>query len=272
VDERFRSQGGPMISYRVLTSGRAIRIPFAEVARRMPLGPYGGQVALDGVLAGDAARLRVEGPAEITISLEPLLVKHAIERFMEVPPAEIARVAIETLEGHIREVLSTLDSERAVHDPLDFQQKLMQESESDFDKLGLVLSAFTPTVRIQEPPPPRDDQAASPEQRMLARLADRNLSAEAKQAAVSAMGQRRFRLPLSIERTDPPSADDLPGDYQAGQSAFGLAPNRVEAEVVYPAARLAEVELMEGGGLEIETLVCVHRWDGPRQCLIVLAD
>ena len=51
----------------------------------------------------------------------------------------------ETLEGHLRGVLATLTPEEVNEDRLKFAQALMDEADTDFDKLGLHLD----TLKIQ---------------------------------------------------------------------------------------------------------------------------
>ena len=54
-------------------------------------------------------------------------------------PAEIRRVAKETLEGHLRGVLARMTPEEVNEDRLKFADELVHEASDDFDRLGLAL-------------------------------------------------------------------------------------------------------------------------------------
>jgi flotillin len=72
-------------------------------------------------------------------------VNNAIERFLGRGREEIAQVAKETLEGHLRGVLATMTPEEVNEDRLKFADVLQDEAEQDLRKLGLHLD----TLKIQ---------------------------------------------------------------------------------------------------------------------------
>ena len=89
--------------------------------------------------------LQVHAIANIKVTSDPELVGNAIERFMGRDTREIQRVGKETLEGHLRGVLATLTPEEVNEDRLEFARRLSDESDEDFDKLGLTID----TLKIQ---------------------------------------------------------------------------------------------------------------------------
>jgi flotillin len=89
--------------------------------------------------------LRVHAIANVKVSSVPHVVGNAIERFLGRDPAEIARVAKESLEGHLRGVLANMTPEEVNEDRLKFATGLVDEAEGDFRKLGLTLD----TLKIQ---------------------------------------------------------------------------------------------------------------------------
>ena len=89
--------------------------------------------------------LDVHAVANIKVSSDEKIIGNAIERFLGQDSKEIQRVGKETLEGHLRGVLATLTPEEVNEDRLKFAQALMDEADTDFDKLGLHLD----TLKIQ---------------------------------------------------------------------------------------------------------------------------
>jgi flotillin len=72
-------------------------------------------------------------------------MNNAIERLLGKSREEIARIAKETLEGHLRGVLATMTPEEVNEDRLKFADQLTNEAGPDLAKLGLQLD----TLKIQ---------------------------------------------------------------------------------------------------------------------------
>jgi flotillin len=89
--------------------------------------------------------LKVHAIANVKVASDPRVIGNAIERFLGRDPAEIARVARESLEGHLRGVLANLTPEEVNEDRLKFATALVEEAGPDFNKLGLALD----TLKIQ---------------------------------------------------------------------------------------------------------------------------
>ena len=89
--------------------------------------------------------LSVHAVANVKISSEPDVIANAIERLLPLGRADIARIAKETLEGHVRGVLATMTPEEVNEDRLKFANRLTDEAEQDLQKLGLHLD----TLKIQ---------------------------------------------------------------------------------------------------------------------------
>jgi flotillin len=89
--------------------------------------------------------LSVHAISNVKIDSSPLYIGNAIERFLGRGRDEIARVAKETLEGHLRGVLARMTPEEVNEDRLKFAKMLAEEAEADLQKLGLQLD----TLNIQ---------------------------------------------------------------------------------------------------------------------------
>ncbi len=134
---------GSEVGYReVLGGGWAFRVPVLEKVERMDLTAIPIDIAINNAYSKGGIPLTVHAVANVKVSSDKRRVKNAIERFLGRDPAEIRRVAKETLEGHLRGVLATLTPEEVNEDRLKFAGALVDEAEEDFHKLGLQLDVL----------------------------------------------------------------------------------------------------------------------------------
>ena len=89
--------------------------------------------------------LSIQAIANVKISSDPIIVRNAIERFLDRGTDEIRRVARETLEGNLRGVVATLTPEQLNEDRLEFAERIANDVSDDLAKLGLHLD----TLKIQ---------------------------------------------------------------------------------------------------------------------------
>ncbi len=141
---------GSTVGFRTVFGGRGWRMPILEEVREMDLTNISVPMSIAGAYSEGAdgalgIPLSVHAVANIKISSEPHVVGNAIERFLGRGRAEIARVAKETLEGHLRGVLATMTPEEVNEDRLKFANRLTEEAEADLQKLGLHLD----TLKVQ---------------------------------------------------------------------------------------------------------------------------
>ena len=140
-----RLADGSQVGYRVVLGGRSVRIPILERVDRMSLLSIPIDLKVANAYSKGGIPLRLHAIANVKISSDPRVVGNAIERFLGRDPAEIARVAKESLEGHLRGVLANMTPEEVNEDRLKFATGLVDEAEGDFRKLGLTLD----TLKIQ---------------------------------------------------------------------------------------------------------------------------
>jgi flotillin len=123
----------------VLTGGRAFRIPILESVERMDTSAISVPMTVHGAYSEGGIPLNVQAVANVKISRQPTLLNNAIERFLGKSRQEVARIAKETLEGHLRGVLATLTPEEVNEDRLKFAERLSAEASADLAKLGIQL-------------------------------------------------------------------------------------------------------------------------------------
>jgi flotillin len=139
---KHRLADGSVVGFKVIHGGRALRIPLLENVSRMDVRLYDVTVAVTNAFSKGGIPLAVHAIANVKVSTDPLLVRQAVERFLGAPPAQIQRVAQQTLEGVLREVLSQLTPEEVNEDRLKFAESLVKNAKDDFDKLGLELDVL----------------------------------------------------------------------------------------------------------------------------------
>ena len=140
-----RTKDGQNVGYRVLTGGRAIRIPIVETVKRMDVTTMPVRVEVKNAYAKGGTPLNIQAIANVKISTDPAVVGNAIERFLDRDRSELTRVSRETLEGHLRGVVATLTPEDLNEDRLSFAQRIASDISRDLTKLGLQLD----TLKIQ---------------------------------------------------------------------------------------------------------------------------
>lgn len=139
---KHRTEDGNLLGFKVLMHGRTISIPVIEQVARMDRTLISVPIHIKGAYSEGGIPLTVPAIANVKLSSNPDIVVNAVERFLSKSREEIARVAQETLEGHLRGVLATMTPEEVNQDRLKFARQLQDEAESDLAKLGLQLDTF----------------------------------------------------------------------------------------------------------------------------------
>ncbi len=137
-----RTADGATVGYRVVFGGRGMRVPVVERVSRMDVSLIAVPIAVQGAYSDGGIPLNVHAIANIKVSTDRRFIGNAIERFLGKERSEIARVAKETLEGHLRGVLATMTPEALNEDRLQFSKHLEQSAGPDLEKLGLELDVL----------------------------------------------------------------------------------------------------------------------------------
>ena len=134
-----RLDANTTIGYRIVHGGFAWRVPLLEKVDQMDLTSIPIDLEVSNAYSKGGIPLTVAAIANIKISSKLTVIPNAIERFQGRDPAEISRVAKESLEGHIRGVLAQMTPEEVNEDRLKFAKEMMLEAGEDLDRLGLEL-------------------------------------------------------------------------------------------------------------------------------------
>lgn len=136
---RRRKVNGRIIGYRVVSGGRAFRVPLIESVDYVDLRNMSIDVEVKGAFSKGGIPLNIKAVANVKIPSEEPMIDNAVERFLGRSPAEIMYIAKETLEGNLRGVLAQLTPEQVNEDKNQFTQVLTDEAEHDLAKLGIKL-------------------------------------------------------------------------------------------------------------------------------------
>ena len=139
---RTRGPDGAERGYRVITGGRALRVPLIERVDELPGSLVWIEGAHDSVLVR-RGRIDVRYRLGVRIARTEPTVTNAVERFLGTSRDDIARVARETFEGTLRAVAAELTADEATHDRLKLTHTLIAEAEPEYQRLGLELDSLT---------------------------------------------------------------------------------------------------------------------------------
>lgn len=139
---KSRAPDGTVRGFYPLFGGRGWRIPIIHSVQRMSIATNEVPITIRNAYSQGGIPLSVEAIANVKITNDERLIGNAVERFLGRDPAEIRRVAKETLEGHLRGVLARLTPEEVNEDRLKFADELSRESEMDLVKLGIHLDTL----------------------------------------------------------------------------------------------------------------------------------
>ncbi len=144
--KKYTRTDGTTLPYRVLTQGeRAFRVPILERVDTIDMRLLPIDIVVQNAYSSGNIPLQIHAIANVKIVSDEKFIGNAIERFLGRGVGEIQRVAQQTLEGAVREVIATLTPEEVNEDRLAFAGKLANAAHDDFDKLGLQLD----TLKIQ---------------------------------------------------------------------------------------------------------------------------
>lgn len=139
---KHRTEEGHEVGWRYIAGGRSIRWPIVERVDRMDLTTMAIDIKIRGAYAKGNIPVNVDAVANAKVSLVEPYLHHAIERFLGRAQDEIRKVAKETLEGTLRDVLAQLTPEQINHDRQELSEQLRNAVKEDIGKLGLQVDTF----------------------------------------------------------------------------------------------------------------------------------
>jgi flotillin len=128
---------------RFITGGAGVVVPLFSTWNRLSLEIMTLDVNTPEVYTSQGVPVIVDGVAQIKIKKDEVSLHAAAERFLGMRPEEIAKIALETVQGHLRAILGTLSVEDIYKNRDQFAQKVQEISAGDLANMGLGIDSFT---------------------------------------------------------------------------------------------------------------------------------
>jgi flotillin len=126
-----------------ISGGADIVVPLLHTWNRLSLEVMTLDVTTPEVYTSQGVPVIVDGVAQIKIRKDEVSLHAAAERFLGKKPEEIARIALETVQGHLRAILGTMTVEQIYKNRDEFAQKVQEISAGDLANMGLGIDSFT---------------------------------------------------------------------------------------------------------------------------------
>jgi flotillin len=126
-----------------VTGGADMVVPLFHTWNSLSLEVMTLDVTTPEVYTSQGVPVIVDGVAQIKVRKDEASLLAAAERFLGKKPDEIARIALETVQGHLRAILGTLSVEDIYKNRDQFAQKVQEISTGDLATMGLGIDSFT---------------------------------------------------------------------------------------------------------------------------------
>ncbi|MBX9690632.1 MAG: hypothetical protein K2X27_28210 [Candidatus Obscuribacterales bacterium] len=129
---------------RVIKGGGALVIPLIQAARPLSLEVMTIDVKSQApIITRNGVPVFVEGVAQVKVDGDDDSIRTAAEQFLSKDTAEIIQVAHETLIGHLRGIVGTMEVEELIQSTEAFSKKVLEITIPDLHKMGLTIVSFT---------------------------------------------------------------------------------------------------------------------------------
>jgi flotillin len=128
---------------RFITGGAGVVVPLFSTWNRLSLEIMTLDVTTPEVYTSQGVPVIVDGVSQIKIKKDQASLHAAAERFLGKRTEEIARIALETVQGHLRAILGTMSVEDIYKNRDQFAQKVQEVSAGDLANMGLSIDSFT---------------------------------------------------------------------------------------------------------------------------------
>ncbi|MEK7269376.1 MAG: SPFH domain-containing protein [Planctomycetota bacterium] len=129
--------------FRIVKGGGTFVIPVIEKAERMSLEVMTLDVQTPEVYTEKGVPVRVDGVAQIKIRGDLESITTAAEQFLSKSQEEIMRVALQTVEGHLRAILGAMNIEDIYKNRDAFAGRVQEVAATDLANMGLQIVSFT---------------------------------------------------------------------------------------------------------------------------------
>lgn len=130
------------VGYRYKLGGGTFVWPFIEKVYALPLEVITIYIKTPEVLTHGGIPILAEATAQVKVDSTDLAIRLAAEQFLGSGKEGIRDVAMNVLEGKVREVIGTMTVEEIYRGRQEFSRRVAQAAKEDFANMGLVLLSF----------------------------------------------------------------------------------------------------------------------------------
>jgi flotillin len=131
------------VGYRYKLGGGTFVWPFIEKVYALPLEVISLFIKTPEVLTHGGIPLLADASAQVKVDSTELAIRLAAEQFLGTGKEGIRDVAMNVLEGKVREVIGTMTVEEIYRGRQEFSRRVIETTKEDFAKMGLVLLSFS---------------------------------------------------------------------------------------------------------------------------------
>lgn len=131
------------VGYRYRLGGGTFVIPFVESVYRLPLDVITLNIKTPEVLTHSGVPIMAEAAAQVKVDSADHAIRLAAEQFLALGKEGIRDVAMNVLEGHMREVIGTMTVEEIYRRRPEFSARVSEAVRPDFSRMGLVILSFS---------------------------------------------------------------------------------------------------------------------------------
>ena len=131
------------VGFRVVKGGRSFIWPIIEKCEKLSLELMTLEIQTPEVVTKEFVPILVDGVAQIKFKGEDFAIITAAEQFLGKSRSEVMTIAHQTLEGHLRAILGTMNVEELISNRDMFAQRVQEVSSPDLGRMGLVILSFT---------------------------------------------------------------------------------------------------------------------------------
>jgi len=135
------SGGGKQPTIKV--GGRKFVYPIIEKAQYLSLEVMTLTVNTPKVYTSAGVAVTVDGVAQVKVGRGEEAIRTAAQQFLGKSPAEIADIALQTLEGQQRAILGTMTVEEIYQDRVAFAERVREVAAADMTNMGLEIVSFS---------------------------------------------------------------------------------------------------------------------------------
>jgi flotillin len=207
LKHRVRDEAGlkSTVGYRIVRGGGTFVLPIFERVDRLSLELFTLDVNTPEVYTRLGVPVFVDGIAQVKVRSDDAAIRTAAEQFLSKGRTEIMRIAMQTLEGHLRAIIGALTVEEAYSNREMFAARVQEVAGSDMAGMGLTIVSFT-TRDIKD------------KQGYLEALGRPQIAEVKKNAEVSEANARRDTLILSAKAEQEGRTAQLAADTEIAEA------------------------------------------------------